>query len=143
MATAEQLRAEFQAYLESRGIDYAVVDEADNIVLLAFEGSKYDTDVFCDFDEQGDEAESVHIVSQSYAKAFDKTAALLKINEVNSRFRWVKTYMDEEGFISSDLDAYVYPGIVGEEVTMLAISTSDIIEEILEHLEGVAIPKWE
>ena len=61
MATAESLRQEFMRHMDSRGIKYTVFQEEDNIVYLAFGGDK-ETFVLVDFDEDGNDAESVHFV---------------------------------------------------------------------------------
>lgn len=137
MATAEQLRQEFMKFMDRKGLKYTVFDEDDNIVYLAFGGSK-ETFVLADFDEEGNKADSVHFVSQGFAKASNIPAALVKLNEINKSYRWVKFYMDDQGTISADCDAMVYPGSVGEECTAICIRMSNIIEGALDKLAGVA-----
>ena len=126
-------------FMDRTDITYTVFSESDNIVHLAFGGDK-ETFVLVDFDEHDDEFESVHFVSQNFAKASGTNvpAALVRLNEVNKQFRWVKFYMSEDGAISADCDAVVYPGTVGEECTQIAFRMSSIIKEALKLLEGVA-----
>ena len=139
MATAESLRKEFMDYMDSKGVKYSVFSEDDNIVHLSFGGEK-DTFVLADFDEAGNDASSVHFVSQNFAKAEKQNipAALVRINDINKSYRWVKFYIAEDGAISADADADVFPGTVGEECTRAVFRMSTILEEALDRLEGVA-----
>lgn len=60
MATAGQLRQEFQQYLDQKGCRYTVVDESDNIVRIGFAASSHMEDgghrtrIYVDFDEEPD-----------------------------------------------------------------------------------------
>ena len=139
MATAEDLRKEFMEFMDRLDVKYTVFSESDNIVHLAFGGEKQ-TFVLVDFDEEDDDADSVHFVSQSFAKATKASmaGALVKLNEINRRFRWVKFHMDDDGAISADCDAVVFSGTVGEECTQIAFRMSSIIKDALGMLEGVA-----
>ena len=139
MATAEDLRREFMNHMDAKGIKYTVFDEDDNIVYLAFGGDK-ETFVLVDFDEEGNNASSVHFLSQNFAKADRPNipAALVKLNEINKSYRWVKFYMSDEGEISADCDAVIQPGSVGPECLEITIRMSNIIEGALDKLAGVA-----
>lgn len=139
MATAESLRQEFMRHMDSRDIKYTVFDEDDNIVYLAFGGDK-ETFVLVDFDEDGNDAETVHFVSNNFAKAEKSKIplALVRINEINRQYRWVKFYMSDDGEISADCDAVVSSGSVGPECVQIAIRMSNIIEDALDKLAGAA-----
>ena len=139
MATAEDLRQEFMRFMDSKDVKYTVFDEDDNILYLAFGGEK-ETFVLVDFDEEGNNATSVHFVSQNFAKAEKAKipAALVKLNEINRQFRWVKFHMSDDGVISADCDAVLTPGHVGEECLEITIRMSNIIESALDKLAGVA-----
>ena len=139
MATAQDLRREFTRFMDDEGVRYAVLDEDDNILYLAFDGDK-DTFVLVDFDEEGDDATSVHFVSQGFAKAEKPKipAALVKLNEINRQFRWVKFHMADDGAISADADAALVPGHVGEACWEIVLRMSGIIENALDELDGIA-----
>lgn len=139
MATAESLRREFMQHMDSRDIKYTVFDEDDNIVYLAFGGDK-ETYVLVDFDEAGNDADSVHFLSQNFAKAEKSKIplALVRINEINRQYRWVKFHMSDDGEISADCDAVISPGSVGPECVQVAVRMSNIIEDALDKLEGAA-----
>ncbi|MGN1362019.1 MAG: YbjN domain-containing protein [Eggerthellaceae bacterium] len=140
MTTATQLRREFQEYLEENGMYYGVVDGPANILILPFGGHEHDTHVFCEFEEADGPVGTVRLCSQDFAQATDFQAALEKINQINEDYRWVTTFMDAEGLISADLDALVHPGTVGMMVGKLAFTVSDIVEAIIDELQGVAVP---
>ncbi len=149
MATAEELRTEFTAFMREQGIKYSIHDEADNIVKLQFagrssKGGGADTTVFVDFDEEGNSAESVHFVSWEFASCAEEKFAevLVKINGYNRRFRWVKFWMkqtDNGGVISCDADAILIPGSSAEEVTQMAFRMSDIVEDAILDLGDLVV----
>ena len=139
MATAENLREEFMRYMDLKDVKYTVFDEEDNIVYLAFGGDK-ETFVLVDFDEEGNDASSARFVSQGFATVEKSKvpATLVKLNEINRQFRWVKFHMSDDGKISADCDAVLTPGTVGEECLEITIRMSNIIENALDMLDGVA-----
>ena len=147
MVTAEQLRQEFMDHMDKLGVRYTVMDDEDNIVYLSF-GGDTETFVIVDFDESNDgDANSVCFVSQGFAqvKQANVPAALVKLNEVNGRYRWVKFFM-RENQLTAIFDAKVYPGSVGDECTEMAVRMSNNIERALKDFEGIAVvdddAKW-
>lgn len=143
MATAEDLRKEFMDYLDAKGLHYTVMDENDNMVYLAFGGDQ-DTYVMVDFDEEDDDASSVHFNSMGFAKVeqSDLPAALIKLNEVNMKYRWAKFFI-RDNELWGDCDAKIYPGTVGPECFELTIRLSNIIEEVIKDFAGIATPNDE
>ena len=141
---AVSMREAFTRYLDQKDFKYVVIDKEDNIVAMTFGGSRYDTFVLTDFDE-GATCDSVHFSSQHFAKCSkDKLPqVIIKLNELNRRFRWVKTWVDEEGQLTADSDALVSVGTVGPECLQIIIRFSNILEDILEALEGYAEPDEE
>ena len=141
MATAEELRKEFTDYMDEREIKYTVLKEDDNIVYLAFGGDQ-DTYVMVDFDENDNDSESVHFSSHDFAvvEKANVPAALVKLNEVNQKYRWVKFYMSDNNKLCADCDATIFPGSVGYECFRSACRLSDIIEIALKDFEGIAEP---
>lgn len=150
MATAEDLRAEFTAFMREKGIKYSIHDEADNIVKLSFAGRSSkggkgaDTDIFVDFDEDGDEADTVHFVAWEFASCTQENFAevLVKLNGYNRRFRWVKFWMKKTpngGTITADMDAMLIPGSSANEVAHSAFRMSDIVEDVILDLGDLVI----
>lgn len=144
VVSAEQMRKAFMQYMDQNDIKYAVLDESDNLVALTFGGSKYDTFVLVDFDEGGN-CDSVHFSSQHFAKCElgSLPNVIIKLNELNRRFRWLKFWVDEEGHLTADSDAIIEIGSVGAECVQAAFRISDILEDALEALEGFAVPDEE
>ena len=141
MATAEDLRAEFTAFMRANDVKYSIHNEADNIVKLEFaarpsKGKGADTTVLVDFDEKGDQADSVHFVAWEFASCTEANYAqvLVKLNDYNRKYRWCKFWMkktDNGGVITADADAKLVPGSSGLEVTGLAFTVSDIVEDVI------------
>ena len=143
MATAEDLRKEFMDFMDAKGVKYTILDEADNILYLAF-GGDTDTYVMVDFDEEGDNASSVHFSSLGFAKIeqADMPAALVKLNEVNRKYRWA-TFFINDNELSANSDAKIFPGSVGPECFEVAIRLSNIIEDAMKDFAGIATPDEE
>ena len=141
MATAEDLRAEFTEFMRANNVKFTIHNEADNIVKLEFaarpsKGKGADTTVLVDFDERGDEADSVHFVAWEFASCTEANYAqvLVKLNDYNRKYRWCKFWMkktDNGGVITADADAKLVPGSSGLEVTGLAFTVSDIVEDVI------------
>lgn len=144
MATAEDLRKEFTSFMDQEGIKYQVTNQEDNIVRLAFAGRESkgggaDTAIFVDFDEQGDEADSVHFVAHKFAKCSlaDFPQVLVRINDYNARFRWVKFYVrreDDVAYLFADSDAVLVPGATALECVQCSFRMSDIVEDVIVDL---------
>ena len=150
MATAEDLRAEFTAFMREKGIKYSIHDEADNIVRLQFGGRSFkdgggaDTDIFVDFDENDDEARMVHFAAFEFASCTEENYAqvLVKLNEYNRRYRWVKFWMkktDNGGVLTADEDEMLIPGQSADEVTHTAFRMSDIVEDVILDLGDLVV----
>ena len=138
MVTAEQMRGEFTDHMDRKGLKYSVLDESDNIVLLFFGGKKYDTYVVADFDESTP-CDTVHFSSPNFATCSKSNlpALFIKLNELNRRFRWVKFWVNDEGSLTADTDAYIERGTVGEECMYVILRVSNILEDALESMEGL------
>jgi hypothetical protein len=141
MATAEELRSEFTTFMDKEGIKYQVINQEDNIVRIAFAGRESkgggaDTAIFVDFDEEGDDADSVHFVANRFAKCTleNYPQVLVKVNDYNARYRWVKFYVRREGdvaYLYSDSDATLIPGASALECVSTVFRMSDIVEDVI------------
>lgn len=150
MATAEQLRAEFTSYMDQQGVKYRVTNDEDNIVRLSFagrdsKGGGADTTIFVDFDENGDDAGSVHFVAHKFASCTMQNypTVLVKLNEFNARFRWVKFYVIEDGgkgYLTADSDAMLVAGAAAFECVASCFRMSDIVEDAIVELGDLIEP---
>lgn len=135
MATAEQLRREFERFMDSNGIKYTLIDESDNLLALQFAGDTADTHVLIDFDEDGGQADGVNFKSEAFAKCNGSVSNIYpKLNSLNKQYRWVKFWVNDDGAIWANCDAVVFPGSVGEECAQIAFRMSRIIEEAIKDL---------
>lgn len=141
MATAEELRTEFTAFMREQGIKYSIHNEADNIVKLKFaptsskSGGGARVAVFVDFDED-DDARMVHFVVPEFGFCTEENYAqvLVKLNEYNRRYRWVKFWMKKTnsgGLLTADEDEMLIPGQSADEVTHTAFRMADIVEDVI------------
>ena len=137
MASTESLRKEFEQYMDSHGVKYSTVNSGDNIDLLSFDRDGESARVFVDFDEEGG-ASTVHFCVQNFAKVKSEellAKALLVVNGLNMRFRWLKFYVNTETLnITADCDAKVFPGSVGEECTEICFRAASIIDDAFDDL---------
>lgn len=151
MATAEELRSEFTSFMDKEDIAYQVVNREDNIVRLAFGGRSFktgggaDTEIFVDFDEDGDTADSVHFVARKFAKCKLEAypQVLVKINDYNRRYRWCKFWLmkdDEYGYLVADFDAHLVPGASALECVKLSFTLSSIVEDVILDLGDLVEP---
>lgn len=137
--STEQMRNKCMKDMEAKGLKSTLLDESDNIVFMSFGGKRYDTFVLLDFDEET-YCTSVHLSSQSFAKCDSSKlpAVVLKLNELNKRFRWVKFWVNDDCALTCDADSLVKYETVGDDCAELAIRMSNILEDALEALEGLA-----
>lgn len=151
MATAEDLRKEFTSFMDQEDIVYEVVNREDNIVRLAFGGRGFktgggaDTEIFVDFDEDGDTADSVHFIARKFAKCKlgDYPQVLVKINDYNKRYRWCKFWLMKEGdcgYLVADFDAHLVPGASALECVQLSFTMSTIVEDVIIDLGDLVEP---
>ncbi|MEI2998100.1 MAG: hypothetical protein V8T51_02360 [Senegalimassilia faecalis] len=98
MATATQLREAFVKELHREGMKFELLSEEENIVVVPVKtrGAKFI--VFVDFDEDGDEADTVNFVEPSIARVVDAAKIpeiIVKLNQVNSDYRFAKCYLND------------------------------------------------
>lgn len=146
MTIGADLRREFTDYLDQKGYKYMVVDEEDNIVVLGFTGDRdtIDTRIYVDFDERADmhSIACVHFVAQDFAKCADEKVGevIIKLNDLNKRFRWVKFWLDKsDNTISADADALIFSGSTGEECLDYVLHVSHIVQEGYKELRSLII----
>ena len=136
MATAKDLRLEFQSFLEMGDIAFQVVSGASNVVGVRCETDTGGVNVFICFIESDDDAPSVHfkaLVGTPCAidkpinkdELWDpfpppnpdywKSKYCIACNDWNRNHRWANFFIDEDEDVCASFDATVSPGTVGEE----------------------------
>lgn len=142
MGLPEQLFQEMLDFFDEDGIKYIVMNREDNFACLRFAPSSFKEDggirtkVYIDFDERAerDDSVTVHFASLSCAKCDEDRIpeAIVRINGMNKRYRWVKFWFDEsDNTINVDADAIVFSGSVGKECKQYAVRMSNILEDAL------------
>lgn len=98
MATATQLREAFVKELRREGMKFELLSEEENIVVVPVKTRGVKFIVFVDFDEDGDEADTVNFVEPSIARVVDAAKIpeiIVKLNQVNSDYRFAKCYLND------------------------------------------------
>ena len=111
-------KSEYMKAMDRKGIKYTDVDEFR--VRVSYSGdntNKIDVNVIFDKDGEG----LVALRCWSFGKVPEgKRGALLEAcNKLNSDYRWVKFYIDDDGDIATSLDAVIDIDTVGPEVIQL------------------------
>ncbi len=124
MANYKQL---YMDYMDENGIKYSDVD--DFVVRVAYTGDNLKSiPVHVFFDKTGDSV--INMVCFEIANFKSNTAAgLIACNEMNSKYRWVKFYIDNDGDLFCSLDAYIDEDTCGEECRNLVGRIVNIVDE--------------
>ena len=148
MPTAEQLRKECTDFFEANNILYSVFDEERNVLKISFsasaekDGGGTETMVYADFDEDGDNSDSVHFTTGRWAECPQENIpqVLVALNEANKKYRWAKFWLDisdEGAWFVGATDAMVFPGTVGLECARAIFTLSSITEDVLVGLRDL------
>lgn len=98
MATATQLREAFAKELRNEGMKFELLSEEENIVVVPVKANGVKFIVFVDFDEDGDDADTVNFVEPSIARVVDAAKIpeiIVKLNQINGDYRFAKCYLND------------------------------------------------
>lgn len=120
----------FSEYLEQRNVKYFVADT--DVIRVSFTGKNCPS-IRISF-IFGDDGRDVAIRSYSLAKVDENDHAKHAIacyacSLLNSQYRWIKFYLDEDNEITAADDAVIDPYTTGEECYELLMRTVDIIDK--------------
>ncbi len=117
----------FTAYMDTHGIKYEARDE--HVVRVVYGGDNLNTiPLYVIFDKDGDPIISVKCWDIAKFKGKEEKA-LVVCNRLNSEYRWIKFYLDKDGDIVADCDAYVDELTCGEECLNLVRRAVSIIDD--------------
>ena len=121
-----QYKKLFMDYMDSQGVKYTDFNE--NVVKIVYNGKNLRAiPVFAIFDKNGENL--VELKCLEVANFKDKEAkALVACNELNSRFRWVKFYLNSEAEIVVDADAILDEATCGQECLSMVRRVVDITD---------------
>ena len=123
-------REEFLAFMDKNDVKYTELDE--RAVSLSFSSDVVPQGVRVLVIFDSDNKNTVHFIVGGIAKVPEAkfAAALLAVNEANSKYRWVKFYIDDEMSVIADDDAVVDMNSVGQEIVSMAFRMSDIVDDV-------------
>ena len=126
MADANSQALDFERALEAHGLKFDRIDVAEgDKPLVALNHVR----IHVFFDMDGESAQVV--TSPIVSVPADKTAAvLLAVNSANTRFRWVKFYIDDDNDLIAEADAIISEPTGGEVLTELVGRTASIIDDV-------------
>lgn len=118
----------FMKHMDDEGIKYENL-EKEGVAIRYSADNKDAIRVVALFDEDGDGM--VAMYAWSIAKFPEEKAALAyKIcNDINAQYRWIKFYLDPDGEIAAQVDAYVYPDSCGEQCVSLVNRIVGVVDE--------------
>jgi hypothetical protein len=121
-------KAAFLHYMDQKEIKYTDVKE--NTVRVAYSGDNLKSiPIFVFFDKDGNNLIQFACWEIATFNEDKYAAGLLTCNALNSKFRWVKFYLDSDQCVRAVLDAYVDLETVGEECTHIIQTMVGIIDE--------------
>lgn len=118
----------FTTYLDSQGVKYS--EAKDNVIRVPYTGDNLKTiPVFVFFDSDGEPLvclkcwEIVRFDGEKMAKGINVC------NELNRKFRWVKFYIDSDGDVNAQIDAYIDEESCGSTCKSLVSRMVNIVDE--------------
>ena len=117
----------FIEYMEANNIKYTDVDEF--CVRVSYSGDNMRTiAVYLMFDKDGEGM--VQFVCMEIAKFKNNTApGILTCNDMNTKYRWVKFYVDGDGDLMCEADAYIDEYTCGEECMKMVRRVVNIVDD--------------
>ena len=121
-------KSNYLRYMDKHGIKYA--DKNDRIVSVTYNGDNLNKiPVLVIFDEDGDGIVQLDCWEIAKFKDDKRAAGMIASNELNAKYRWVKFYVDDDGDMRAQIDAYVDYDTVGEECSKLVQRMVSIIDK--------------
>ncbi|MCD7884948.1 MAG: YbjN domain-containing protein, partial [Lachnospiraceae bacterium] len=118
------------AYFESKGLKVKVTGDNEDVLIAYFGCKNVDTlQIVLFFNEKGT---NVHIMGREFCKVSEeKKPAMYKVcSELNSKFRWVKFYINEtDNTVIAEDDAVIQLDSCGAECFELMLRMSSIVDE--------------
>ena len=117
----------FVEHLDFEEVKYTAVD--DMTVNLIYSADNMETiSVFVIFDKDGDPVVSLKCWSILNFKE-KREAAYEACNELNAKYRWIRFYIDGDGDVVADVDAYVDEESCGEICYSLVNRMVSVVDE--------------
>jgi len=118
----------FIEYMDENDIKYNDVDDFCVSVTYGGENMKTIT-VYAFFDKDGDEMVQFCCMEIAGFKS-NEDAGIAACNAVNAKYRWTKFYIDGDGDLMCDIDAYLDENSCGEVCMNLVRRMVNIVDEV-------------
>lgn len=119
----------FGAYLEKRDIKYTIRGDDEDMVLVRYAGDNMsDIPVWFNFSTNTHDV-AVRVVSIAKIPENKIANACFACSKLNSKYRWVKFYLDFDNEVTAELDAIITPSTVGEVCYELLRRIKNIVDE--------------
>lgn len=122
--------------LDQRGTKYTTrtMDNGKDLVKVVYRGENADS-ITVNLVFNAD-CEDVAVRSFSICKIPETKipAIMLKLNDLNARFRWLKFYMDSDNEITAEMDAVITPVTAGPVCVELMLRSVNIIDDAYPEL---------
>lgn len=118
----------FMAYMEQQGVKYRDKDEF--VVTVTYTGDNLKTiPIYVFFDKDGDGLVQLACWEICNFSEDKQAAGLICCNQLNSKYRWVKFYVDSDRDTRAEMDAIIDPQTVGAECLSLVRRMVNIVDE--------------
>ncbi len=118
----------FMSYLDNNNIKYSEPREL--AVKIVYKGDNLNSiPVWVFFDEDGDPLVSFKCWDITNFKGDKVATGILSCNELNSKYRWIKFYVDDDGDVIAETDAYIDSNSCGETCHYLVRRMVSIIDK--------------
>lgn len=127
MANYKQI---YMRYMDDNGIKYSEVQGRENVVKVVYTGDNLNSiPVFVFFDKDGEGMVTLKCWDIANFKGNKLAAGLIACNDMNDKYRWVKFYVDKDGDIIAQIDAYIDERTCGYECASLVRRVVNITDE--------------
>ena len=129
----ESIKQLCMEYMRREKIRYEDVREF--VLKITYTGANLTTiPIYIYFDEDGESSVAVKCWSVANFAGQRELAASLS-NELNEKYRWVKFYVDKDGDVIAELDAFVSEGNAGEGCMKLVRRVTSVVDDAYPFLE--------
>ncbi len=123
----------FAKAMDDKGIKYTKHDE-DPVLFIRYRGDNFEGLTFTFiFDEDGTTL-SVKVYSIVKFKESQLADAYAFANEMNTKYRWIKMYVDNDNELTAAMDAVITEKTVGEECLELLFRAVSIVDDVYKAL---------
>ncbi len=122
-----KLKSAYMTYMKENKIYFSDRDELSLSVTYSCENAGSVT-VYVRFDDDDSGCAHFSVSGIASCDASSRNAGLAACNQLNSRYRWVKFYLDSDNKVAADSDAMAFPETSGEVFSLLVQRMVTVID---------------